>query len=110
VPTVDLVSSQNTIILLRIPIQCFIAGLGFVNEIVHKHKNAIVFAGARNPASATALHDLAKKHAGRIHVVKLVSPDLEGNKAVAQEIKEKYGHLDVVIANAGLSLLNYTSQ
>jgi NAD(P)-dependent dehydrogenase (short-subunit alcohol dehydrogenase family) len=81
----------------------FLQGYGLVREIVTKHKNAVVFAGARNPESATVLHDLAKKYPGRVHVVKLVSADLEGNKAVAQEIKEKYGRIDVVIANAGLS-------
>jgi NAD(P)-dependent dehydrogenase (short-subunit alcohol dehydrogenase family) len=60
-----------------------------------------VFAGARDPKSATALHDLVREFPGRVHVVKLVSSDLEGNKAVAREIEEKYGRVDVVIANAG---------
>ena len=33
--------------------------------------------------------------------MKLVSADVEGNQAVAKEIHDKYGCVDIVIANAG---------
>ncbi|KAF8970822.1 hypothetical protein BDZ97DRAFT_1788873 [Flammula alnicola] len=82
-------------------------GLGLVNELVSKNPEAIVFAGARDPSKATSLQELASKFPGKIEIVKFVSGDVEGNQAVAKQINEKYGHVDVVVANAGIS--NYVA-
>lgn len=65
--------------------------------------NTIVFAGARNPEAASALQELAKKHPGKVHLLRLIAADEAGNHAAVAEIKEKVGRLDVVIANAGMS-------
>jgi NAD(P)-dependent dehydrogenase (short-subunit alcohol dehydrogenase family) len=61
----------------------------------------VVFAGARQPHAATALHELEKTHQGRVHVVKLTSADEDDNRAAVAEIRKTVGRLDVVIANAG---------
>ncbi|KAJ7879074.1 aflatoxin biosynthesis ketoreductase-like protein nor-1 [Mycena olivaceomarginata] len=63
--------------------------------------NTIVFAGARDPA-AQSLKDLAAKHPN-VHPVKLTSGDEADNAAAAAEIQKTAGHLDVVIANAGIA-------
>lgn len=52
---------------------------------------------------ASQLKALAAKYPKRIEVVKYVAGDKEGNDAIAKEIKEKYGRVDTVIANAGKS-------
>ncbi|KAJ7319375.1 aflatoxin biosynthesis ketoreductase-like protein nor-1 [Mycena albidolilacea] len=63
--------------------------------------NTIVFAGARDPA-AQSLKDLAAKHPN-VHPIKLTSGDEADNAAAAAEIQKTAGHLDVVIANAGIA-------
>ncbi|EIN06161.1 NAD(P)-binding protein [Punctularia strigosozonata HHB-11173 SS5] len=89
-PTVWLVSGANRGI-----------GLGIVTEIAAK-PDTVVFAGARNPSAAKDLHALADKYPGKLHVVKLVSGDRQGNDAAVEEIKRLAGRLDVVVANAGV--------
>ncbi|KAI5892419.1 NAD(P)-binding protein [Schizophyllum commune H4-8] len=64
--------------------------------------DAIVFAGARNPAGATDLQALAQANPDRFHILKLESADKDNNVAAVEEIKRIAGHLDVVIANAGI--------
>ena len=71
--------------------------------IVASHPDAFVYAGARDPSSATELEELAKKYPGRIAIVKCVSADAAGNAELAKLIKEKHGRVDTVIANAGAS-------
>ncbi|KAH8813789.1 NAD(P)-binding protein [Flagelloscypha sp. PMI_526] len=70
-------------------------GLSLVRELVKNHPDAT--------NNATELRSIAEKAPERVHVVKLVSGDVEGTRAVASEIKSKVGYLDVVIANAGIS-------
>ncbi|TRM69682.1 hypothetical protein BD626DRAFT_544328 [Schizophyllum amplum] len=90
-PTVYLVSGANRGI-----------GLGLVTVLAER-ANTIVFAGARNPAAATKLHDLVEAHPGKVHVVKLVSANRRDNEAAIAEVKRLAGRLDVVIANAAMS-------
>jgi NAD(P)-dependent dehydrogenase (short-subunit alcohol dehydrogenase family) len=59
-----------------------------------------VFAGARDLKDSAALDELAATSPNKIHVLKVVSADLENNKAAVEEIKRIAGRLDVVIANA----------
>uniref|UniRef100_D8QAH3 NAD(P)-binding protein n=1 Tax=Schizophyllum commune (strain H4-8 / FGSC 9210) TaxID=578458 RepID=D8QAH3_SCHCM len=75
-------------------------GLALVTHLASR-PNTIVFAGARNPDAASALHALVEKHPNRVHVVELKAGDVEGNERAVEEIKRKAGQLDVVIANAG---------
>lgn len=93
-PTVYLVSGANRGIGAR--------GLGLVTVLAER-ANTIVFAGARNPAAATKLHDLVEAHPGKVHVVKLVSANRRDNEAAIAEVKRLAGRLDVVIANAAMS-------
>ena len=80
-------------------------GLGLVTALAHRD-NATVFAGARNPSAATALHALTKEFPGKVHIVKLTSCDKEDNEAAINEIRSIAGRLDVVIANAGTVVLS----
>ncbi|KAG9024438.1 hypothetical protein FRB95_011523 [Tulasnella sp. JGI-2019a] len=81
-------------------------GLGLV-ESLSKNEFNIVIGGARDPSKPSGLNDLAMERSN-VHVIKLISADVGDNKAAAQFIEEKFGQLDVVIANAGISLA-YTS-
>ncbi|KAJ7264064.1 hypothetical protein B0H12DRAFT_272935 [Mycena haematopus] len=63
--------------------------------------NAVVFAGARDPA-AQSLTELAAKHSN-VHPVKLTSGDKADNEAAIAEIQKTAGQLDVIIANAGIA-------
>ncbi|KAF8967253.1 hypothetical protein BDZ97DRAFT_1804090 [Flammula alnicola] len=85
-------------------------GIGFaiVDKLVSKHPEAIIFAGVRDPSKATSLKELTSKYPGKIEVVKFVAGDAAGNQTLVKEIKEKYGHVDVVLANVGIS--NYFGQ
>ncbi|KAI5889650.1 NAD(P)-binding protein [Schizophyllum commune H4-8] len=79
-------------------------GIGFaIVSLLAARPDAVIFAGARNPAGATGLQELAKAHPGRFHVIKVVSADKENNVEAAKEIKRVAGGLDVVIANAAIS-------
>ncbi|KAK0499275.1 NAD(P)-binding protein [Armillaria luteobubalina] len=78
-------------------------GLSLVNEIATKKAEVSIFAGVRNPSTATSLEELSKKCPGKITIVKYISADEEGNRALAKEIETKHGHLDVVIACAGIA-------
>ncbi|KAL1733470.1 hypothetical protein EV714DRAFT_281835 [Schizophyllum commune] len=89
-PTVYLISGANRGI-----------GLTLVTELA-KRPNTIVFAGAREPSTATELSKLAAAHPNKVHIVPLVSADKENNLAAVQTIRETVGKLDVVIANAGV--------
>ncbi|KZO92385.1 NAD(P)-binding protein [Calocera viscosa TUFC12733] len=89
-PTVYIVSGANRGI-----------GLELVTQLSVR-ENVVVFAGARNPSTATALRALESKFPSKVHVTKLTSADEAENKAAIATIKELVGRLDVVIANAGV--------
>ncbi|EIN06095.1 NAD(P)-binding protein [Punctularia strigosozonata HHB-11173 SS5] len=76
-------------------------GLAIVAVLAAK-PDTVVFAGARDPDRAKDLHALAERHPGKLHVVKLVSGDRQGNEAAVAEIKRVAGGLNVVVANAGI--------
>jgi NAD(P)-dependent dehydrogenase (short-subunit alcohol dehydrogenase family) len=76
-------------------------GFGLVQHLVARDE-VIVFAGVRDPASAKALSELASKHQGKLHIIKLVSADVANNHAAVNEIKKIASRLDVVVANAGI--------
>lgn len=73
-----------------------------MTEILGKHDSAVVYAGARDPEKAVALHELKARYQERITIVRLISGDVEGNAAIAQEIEARHGRMDTVIANAGM--------
>ncbi|KZT54366.1 NAD(P)-binding protein [Calocera cornea HHB12733] len=77
-------------------------GLAIVTQLATR-ENTIVFAGARDPSAAKGLQALESKYRGKVHIVKLTSPNEVDNKAAVAKVKETAGRLDVVIANAGIS-------
>ena len=76
-------------------------GLGLVRYILEENERDVVFAGTRDPAKSNDLNELASKKEGRLFVLELSSESEEQAKAAAQIVKDKVGHVDVVIANAG---------
>jgi len=76
-------------------------GLGLVRYILEENEHDIVFAGTRDPTKSNDLNELASKKEGRLFVLELSSESEEQAKAAAQVVKDKIGHVDVVIANAG---------
>lgn len=61
---------------------------------------AVIFAGARDPSSATELNAFAKEHRN-VHVVELIADDEASNKKAVEEIRKVTDRLDIVVANAG---------
>ncbi|KAJ7166411.1 aflatoxin biosynthesis ketoreductase-like protein nor-1 [Mycena crocata] len=77
-------------------------GIGYgLAAVLAARPNTIVFAGARDP-KAESLKDLSAKYPN-VHAVKLTSGDKTDNEAAIAEIKKTAGHLDIIIANAGIS-------
>ncbi|KAF9474779.1 NAD(P)-binding protein [Pholiota conissans] len=81
-------------------------GLALVNEIASRDPTAFVYAGGRNLAGSPQLEEFAAKYPGRVEIVKYVAGDAEGNQKLAEQIKEKWGRVDTVIANAGVNNYN----
>lgn len=77
-------------------------GLGLVGYILASRPNAFVYAGVRDIKKAASLKELSTKYHGGIAIVKCLSADAEGNAQLAQEIQGRHGHVDTVIANAGI--------
>lgn len=80
-------------------------GIALVNALATKYPNAVVYAGVRDPANSSALQTLASSlPEDKVHILKWVAADNSTNDAVAELIRERHGHVDVVIANAGKCL------
>ena len=73
-----------------------------MNELTQRD-NVVVFAGVRDLSNATALHELAGKRPGKLHILELTSCNQAEHAAAVAHIKEVVGRLDVIIANAGTS-------
>jgi NADP-dependent 3-hydroxy acid dehydrogenase YdfG len=69
--------------------------------VLSARDNTVVFAGARDPENARDLVALAAERPHKLHTIKLISGDADGNASAISYIKEKAGRLDTVIANAG---------
>ncbi|KAF2993295.1 hypothetical protein E8E14_001049 [Neopestalotiopsis sp. 37M] len=79
-------------------------GLGLAKRFLAL-KNHIVIASIRNPSSSQALSDLPKGNGSKLIIVKIdATADKDPFDAVA-ELQQKHDitHLDIVIANAGVS-------
>ena len=77
-------------------------GLALVEKLASDPNN-IVFAGVRNISLAAdhALARLVAENQGAVQLIEISSANKDNNTAAAQLIKEKYGKIDVIIANAG---------
>jgi NAD(P)-dependent dehydrogenase (short-subunit alcohol dehydrogenase family) len=80
-----------------------VLGLGLVETFASKHANIAIFALARNPSKSTELLALQAKFPGKIFPVAYDATDKQSAKAAARVVEEKYGWVDVVVANAGQS-------
>jgi len=76
-------------------------GFGFVEKL-SRRPDTVVYAGARNPSTATALQKLASENPN-IHILKIESTSEEDVHAAAKKVEAISGSLDVLIANAGIS-------
>ena len=76
-------------------------GIGFELVKIAANKGHIVFAGARTPAKAIALKNLAATNPN-IHVLQLESTSVSDIAAAAKAVEATTGGLDVVIANAAI--------
>lgn len=80
-------------------------GIGFAFvETFSKRPNHVIYAGARMPEEAKALHELSQSRPGSIKIVKLDSGSEKDMQAIASQIEAEEGHADVVIANAGITI------
>ncbi|PRP75495.1 hypothetical protein PROFUN_10673 [Planoprotostelium fungivorum] len=75
-------------------------GLGFVTHLSHRD-DTVVFAAARDPDSAVELQKLSEGNAD-FHLLKISSENESEVAAAVEQIEQIAGHLDFVIANAGL--------
>jgi NAD(P)-dependent dehydrogenase (short-subunit alcohol dehydrogenase family) len=79
-----------------------LTGLGLVQVFASKYgPNVAIFAGARAPSKASELEALQKQYPGKIFIVAHDAGDQESNKAAAKVVEDKFGYVDVVVANAG---------
>jgi NAD(P)-dependent dehydrogenase (short-subunit alcohol dehydrogenase family) len=79
-------------------------GIGFaLVEKLASNPNNIVFAGVRdiNLNADHALARLAAEKGDAVQLIEISSANNDNNAAGARLIKEKYGKIDVIIANAG---------
>ena len=77
-------------------------GLALVEKLASNPDN-IIFAGVRN-VNLDADHALARLAAEKgdaVQLIEISSANKDNNTAAAELIKEKYGRIDVIIANAG---------
>lgn len=77
-------------------------GIGFeLVKLYSADPSNIIIAGVRDTTSPSALLEVAKSSQAKIHLVKIVAGDEEGNKAAAKEVEGLVGRVDVLWANAG---------
>jgi NAD(P)-dependent dehydrogenase (short-subunit alcohol dehydrogenase family) len=78
-------------------------GLGLVEVLLSKHATSdiAIFATARNPAKADALIALQKKYPKELFLVAYNAEDKESANKAAKEVENKFGWVDIVVANAG---------
>jgi NAD(P)-dependent dehydrogenase (short-subunit alcohol dehydrogenase family) len=80
-------------------------GFGLVERLLQVQTNIFVFAGVRDLSNNNALidlHALQKAHPNKLQIIQFVA-DEESNKAAAKVIEGRFGWVDVVIGNAGIS-------
>ena len=80
-------------------------GLELVRQLSQK-PNSVVVAAVRDPSNASELNALK----GNVDVVQISNAVEEDTKKVAQYVKQKYGKVDYVVANAGLFLFEKSAE
>ena len=77
-------------------------GFGLVSALAAR-PNSLVYASARDASKAEQLHQLAKQHSN-LHVLQLDVRSDEEHTATVRLVEAEAGRVDVVVANAGVSL------
>ena len=78
-------------------------GIGFelVQQYLAAHPSNTVFAGVRNPDSASALAQLAAAHPTRLHILPMDVSDTSSVQSTLQLVQAHTSHIDLLINNAG---------
>ena len=77
-------------------------GYGIVERLASRGSSALIYAGARDPAKADKLRQLASKHAS-VRVVQLRVDSDADHQAAAKQVEAEAGRVDVLLANAGIA-------
>ena len=75
-------------------------GLEFTKQYLERGENVI--ATCRNPKNASKLHELKKIFADKLSILKLEVRDNEEKGEVYEQVKNKFGKIDILINNAGI--------
>lgn len=77
-------------------------GLEFTRQLLSKHPESVVVATCRNPDSSDNLASLKEQHPSRLTVLRLDVTEENTIEAVAKEIMDKFGRLDLSLTTVGV--------
>uniref|UniRef100_A0A0K3CE54 Short-chain dehydrogenase/reductase SDR family protein n=1 Tax=Rhodotorula toruloides TaxID=5286 RepID=A0A0K3CE54_RHOTO len=78
-------------------------GIGFaLTSLLAQRDDVLIFAGARDPANALPLQELAEK-TGKVIPVKLEAANEADAAALVKLVEQKAGKVDVLVNNAGIA-------
>ncbi|KAK0190222.1 NAD(P)-binding protein [Armillaria mellea] len=85
-------------------------GISLVNELAVKNSDISIFAGVRNLSTSSSLEELSKKYPRKISIVKYISADEQGNKALVKDIETKHWSSRCIVTYMGSALRTRASQ
>lgn len=77
-------------------------GLEFTRQLLTKYPGVVVYGTARNPDASEGLKALKRRHPIRCELATMDVTKEETVEALAKEIHEKYGRLDLIVNCAGI--------
>ncbi|KAL8153466.1 hypothetical protein V2J09_011226 [Rumex salicifolius] len=77
-------------------------GLEFVKQLLEKDDRGNVVATCRNPNKSAGLSDLKNQYAERLDIIKLDVTDENTIQEAAESIRERYGHLNLLVNTSGI--------
>ncbi|KAI5079458.1 hypothetical protein GOP47_0004937 [Adiantum capillus-veneris] len=77
-------------------------GLEFTRQLLTKYPGVVVYGTARNPDASEGLQALKRRHPIRCELARMDVTKEETVEALAKEIHEKYGRLDLIVNCAGI--------
>ncbi|KAH7429981.1 hypothetical protein KP509_09G076700 [Ceratopteris richardii] len=76
-------------------------GLEFTRQLLIKYPGTIVYGTARNPDASPGLQALKRRHPHRCELATMDVTKEETIEALAKEVNDKYGRLDLIVHCAG---------
>eukprot|EP00250_Pteridium_aquilinum_P000954 c11137_g1_i1 orf=708-1664(-) len=76
-------------------------GLEFTRQLLIKYPGTVVYGTARNPDASPGLQALKRRHPIRCELATMDVTKEETIEALAKEVNEKYGRLDLIVHCAG---------